>query len=69
MATFARLANSVIGKINRDEYTQADLARVQGAFRDFARAQGRTDPDWLHLWEAFYGYALGPVRSPDGKAA
>ena len=69
MYTFAHLANSVIGKINRDEYEPARLAQVQDAFHQFARAQGSLDPEWQRLYTSFFAYALGPIKSPTGKAA
>jgi hypothetical protein len=67
MASFAKGANSVIGKINRNEYDPAQLAQVQAAFRNIAQTQSHIDPDWLHLWTSYFAYALGPIVSPTGK--
>lgn len=67
MAQFAKTANSVIGKINRDEYTSADQATIQGLLHEIGRQGASSDPDWSKLYSGFFAYALGPIQSPDGK--
>lgn len=67
MATFAKLANTVIGKINRDEYTPQQLAQVQGLLHEYGRSASGLDSDWKHLYTEFFSYALGPIVSPNGQ--
>lgn len=69
MASFAKIANSVIGKINRDEYTPQQLAQVQGLLHEYGRSTSGLDSDWKRLYTEFFSYALGPIVSPSGKAA
>jgi hypothetical protein len=69
MQQFAHLANQAIGKINRDQFDPSQLAQIQNILHEYARGQATTDPQWLQLYNSFFGYALGPIKSPTGKAA
>lgn len=69
MQSFVTEADKVIGHINDDSYDPATIAVTQNEFQQYAQTMARTDPQWGQLYNNWFGYALGPIKSPNGKKA
>lgn len=69
LSAFSQLADKVISHLNDDSYDTPTAKQVQGEFHDAAQSAAMTDPTWLKFYSTFYKSALGPIVSPNGKAA
>lgn len=68
MAQFRAVADSVVSHINGDQYDSATEAQTQTQFMQGAAQLAKGDKDWANLYNNFYAWALGPIRTPAQKA-
>jgi hypothetical protein len=69
MVAFKKLADTVTLNLARDAYDTPQAAQIQNLFQQKLQSAAMQDPDWRKLWESYYAHYLGPIRSPDGRAA
>ncbi|MGA8330438.1 MAG: hypothetical protein WB777_14215 [Mycobacterium sp.] len=67
MSTFNTAALQLSRKINANDYTNAELAPIQGAFQQAAEQLAGKNSNWLLFYNRYWKSTLGPITDWTGR--
>lgn len=67
MTAFNTTAQSLVNKINGNDYTDAQLAPIQGSLQQAAQQLAGKNSQWLTFYDRYWKSSLGPITDWTGR--